>query len=220
MSELTNCLARAALEEPRAVEPALAQSDPARRDHYIAMASLGVALTYATIRYNVFKHVPWADWPGYVVNKALALAGLALIGLSVLRMIRSGRTIRRFMVWAGGMTLAHVLLSVALLKTDYFAKLFADGKLTFLAGWSMLLGAGAYALLEIGARRSRQWDTAARLEVLALVALLTGLHAALPSVASWFQPAIWPGGLPPITLISFVIGAAVWALVHVRRQLV
>ncbi len=195
-------------------DPLAAEQAATAADHRIVGGSLALALGYATVRYNVFKHVPWADWPHYVVNKALALAGLILIALSVLRLARRGGTIRRLMAWAGGFTSAHVLLSLALLRPEYFDKLFVDGKLTAAAGWSMLLGAAAWAATEVGARRAHQWRPAVRGELLALIALVSGLHAALPSIGGWFAPATWPGGLPPITLISFAIGLIAWLAIR------
>jgi hypothetical protein len=45
---------------------------------------LGSAI-YATARYNVFKGVPWSDWPIYTLNKAFALSALLLLVSSVLR---------------------------------------------------------------------------------------------------------------------------------------
>ncbi|KQX19271.1 hypothetical protein [Sphingomonas sp. Root720] len=203
--------------EPETAEPAQRDDAAACADHRIVVASLAVALGYATLRYNVFKHVPWADWPHYVVNKALAMAGLGLIVLSAVRLARRGATIRRLMAWAGGFVSAHVLLSLALLRPDYFDKLFAGGKLTAAAGWSLLLGAAAWAATELGARRAAQWDPASRIELLGLIALASGLHAALPSVGSWFAPSTWPGGLPPITLISFAAGLAGWLAIRWRQ---
>jgi hypothetical protein len=217
MSALASLLRPSSPHEPEAAEPAPSDGAAAGTDHRIVAASLALALGYATLRYNVFKHVPWADWPHYVVNKALALAGLVLIALSVVRLAQRGATIRRLMAWAGGFTSAHVLLSLALLRPDYFEKLFAGGKLTAAAGWSLLLGATAWAATELGARRAPQWRAASRVELLGVIALASGLHAALPSVGSWFAPSTWPGGLPPITLISFAVGLAAWLAIRWRQ---
>lgn len=173
------------------------------------------ALGYATLRYNVFKGVPWADWPAYTVNKALAVASLLMIAATVIRLRRPGKPTSVLMATAGALALAHSLLSFALLNPLYYARLFDAGKLTLAAGLSLTLGAAVMAVMELGARRSHRWSLPTQHAALALVACAAGVHAALPAIATWFDPATWPGGLPPLTLISFVAGviaAAAWRL--------
>ena len=50
-----------------------------------SLAALLGSTLYATVRYNVVKGVPWSDWPAYTPNKALALAALVVLVLSVVR---------------------------------------------------------------------------------------------------------------------------------------
>lgn len=171
-------------------------------------AALSVAaLGYATLRYNVFKGVPWADWPAYTVNKALAVASLLLIAATVIRLRRPGQRTAILMATAGALALAHSLLSFALINPGYYPRLYdAAGKLTFAAGLSLTLGVAVMAIMELGARRSERWSPPLRHMVLALVAFTAGVHAALPATASWFDPATWPGGMPPLTLISSLAG--------------
>ena len=52
-----------------------------RRDSRIVAVTVAVSGIYATLRYNVFKRVPWSDWPHYVGNKILALSALILVSL-------------------------------------------------------------------------------------------------------------------------------------------
>jgi hypothetical protein len=169
------------------------------------------ALAYATFRYNVFKGVPWTDWPAYTLNKALAFASLILIALTVIRISRGLRT-SKIMLAAGALALCHSLLSFALLNPLYYPKLYEAGKLTAIAGLAMTLGAAATVALEVGARRSQGWRPSQRAAALALIAFAVGLHAALPSLSGWIAPETWPGFMPPITLLSFLCGSiAVWA---------
>lgn len=178
---------------------------PALRDHAVAAGLLGLALLYATLRYNVFKHVPWSDWPGYTTNKALAVGSLLLLAAAVLRLARRQPS-GILLLWSGGLALSHSLLSFALLSPLYFPKLFYEGKLTAAAGLSLLLGALLMAVMEIGARLGSEWPPAWRQGSLALVAFGTGLHASVTAFPSWVETGTWPGGLPPLTLISFVTG--------------
>lgn len=191
-----------------------------RHGHRLAAGLIGAALLYATVRYNVFKGVPWVDWPAYTVNKALAVGSLLIIVAAVVRL---GRPLARTGVllgWAGVLALAHSLLSFALLNPTYYTRLFADNRLTAVAGLSLTLGALLMAGLDLGARRAAGWSSRLRHGLLALIAFGSGLHAALPAISTWVQPASWPGGLPPLTLISFLAGSlavAVW-LPHSRAK--
>lgn len=191
-------------------EPSRPREGPAAanggRDHWLALAGLCVALGYATLRYNVFKGTPWADWPAYTVNKGLAVAALLLMAAALLRLRVGGRT-GTLLMWAGGFALAHSLLSFALLDPVYYARLFDGRKLTAAAGLSLTLGAILMAGMEISARRACEWRIGVRRAMLAWIAFGTGVHAAIPAVSSWFAPAAWPGGLPPLTLIAFLVGA-------------
>lgn len=178
------------------------------------------ALGYATLRYNVFKGVPWSDWPAYVVNKGLAVASLLIMAAAVWRW-RLGRGPARVLIAAAGvLALAHSLLSFALLDPAYYERLFTAGKLTPTAGLSITLGVLAMAAMDLGARRGEHWPRRVRVRSLALVALGSGLHAALPAIAGWLEPAKWPGGLPPLTLISFVAGLVALAagFRHLRNR--
>lgn len=175
-------------------------------DHWRAATLLGLALGYATLRYNVLKGVPWPDWPAYTANKALGVGALLSMTAAIFRLRQPARGGTPFLIWAGVLALTHSLLSFALLDPVYYPRLFQGKKLTEIAGISLTLGALLMAGLELGARRAGVWSHSLRLRTLALIAFGTGLHAALPALSTWFEPASWPGGLPPLTLISFLAG--------------
>jgi hypothetical protein len=186
------------------------------REPAIILSAMAASLLYATARYNIFKKVPWADWPIYTVNKALALAALILM-LASLRGMIAGRRIGRVMMWAGTCAFLHIILSLTLLDPAYYPKFFAGAKLNATAGISLLIGAAAAVAMELGARKSGSWSSRQRVRTLAAIALAGGLHAAIPGTGTWFAPADWPGGLPPITLISFGFGLAAAGLVWKAR---
>jgi hypothetical protein len=205
-SSQTSLRAAAGHSVPVPLTPAAARQ--IRRDLWVSGGLFAAALAYATIRYNVFKGVPWPDWPAYTFNKALAVASLLIIVAAVVRLARrSGRT-HLLLASAGLFALAHSLLSFALFNPTYFPRLFESGKLTFAGGLSVTLGAIVMAVMELGARRGGTWQPSLRRQVLALAAFAGGVHAALPAVSTWIDVAGWPGGLPPITLISFLAGTA------------
>lgn len=190
-----------------------------RNDHLIAGAWLTAALLYATLRYNVLKHVPWADWPTYIVNKAFGVSSLILLALSAFRWSVGKPAGKPLMLWSGGLAGAHVVLSLILLNPEYYPKFFAGTKFNAVASFSMLFGVLAFALQELGARKSQHWSPTAKRIALALLAVLIGVHAALTGIPGWFVPAMWPGGLPPITLVSATIAlSAAFALTFKAKR--
>lgn len=173
-----------------------------RKDLAIVIGVAALTAAYATLRYNVFKGVPWGDWPGYILNKVLAVSSLVLLAWAGSRKVRGGGPSAMLMTWGGGAALAHVLLSFALLQPAYFERLFMAGKLTAAAGFSIAAGALAYVLLEIGARRSSEWTRGTSLGVLMLLLGLAVVHTAVPAAQSWLSLQTWPGYLPPLTMLA------------------
>jgi hypothetical protein len=185
----------------------------------IVVAVVASSVAYATIRYNVVKGVAWSQWPGWVLNKAAALSALVLLAIAVLR---AGRAPDRapLLAAASWLMLVHVALSLALLGPAAYPTLFSDGLPTLAASFSLLLGVVAAASAPRMLRpdsRTGSYPRAERIRI-AFLALVVALHAGLLGFTGWATPGKWPGGLPPITLISFAIGllAAVAGLARRR----
>jgi DMSO/TMAO reductase YedYZ heme-binding membrane subunit len=173
-----------------------------------------LALIYAVLRYHVFGGVPWASLPLYTTNKAVSLAGLALLAAAYL-VRRSGLAVR-FGLTGLALTAVHVLMSLALLDPAYYPKLYNLAKLHLAGEIAMLCGCVAAILLALPAIASlpalaealgrRRWSACQRMGYAALA--ITGIHVLAIGVPGWFAPATWPGGMPPITLLSFLIALA------------
>jgi hypothetical protein len=168
---------------------------------------------YATLRYNVFKAVAWSEWPVYVFNKVCALSALVLLMIYALRRRRGpavGGTDLLVPAWL--LMLTHVGLSLAILAPAYYAKYFQADKLTWQAGWSMLLGVVAAVAFHKCTRACELMQATGLLKNVGGIAFVSGLHAALLGYAGWFDPGAWPGRMVPITLLSFAAGSvALWA---------
>jgi hypothetical protein len=163
------------------------------------------SLAYATLRYNVFKGVAWADWPVFILNKGLALASLLVLAAWILGHRRSTDASEPALLAAASrLMLGHIGLSLAALSPVYFPAFFADGRLTWQAGTALAIGVAAAVALPVVSRPGRAHRS--RLRGLGLIAFAAGCHAALFGYSSWFTPAAWPGSLPPITLVSFAAG--------------
>jgi hypothetical protein len=175
------------------------------------------SVLYATLRYNLFQGVPWADWPVYTLNKAFALSALILLVFFIIRRAREqGPGKVRTLYGAGVFGAIHVILSLALLSPAYYGKLFSEGKLTATAGWSVGLGAVAAAAMAFGTIIRGDQDMGRGLRNLSILALVIGFHALLQGFAGWFVPSNWPGMMPPITLISFLLGLAAAAIAYAQ----
>lgn len=158
---------------------------------------------YATARYNVIKGVPWEDWPTYTVNKVFAVSAVALLLVAAVRRRRSAGSAGPLLGHAALLTALHVVLSLMLLTPAYFEKYFAAGKLTAAAGVAMTFGALGLVWMMRGTLTGQRARGG-----LALLATLTIGHTAVQGFAGWLDPATWPGGLPPITLLSTLLALA------------
>jgi hypothetical protein len=169
------------------------------------------SVAYATLRYNVFKGVPWADWPVYILNKAAALSGLLLLVAWLVRTRRRGSTSEAsLLLMARRLAIAHAGLSLAILTPVYFPAFFTDGKLAPAESMSLVVGVGLIAGLFTGRPAPR--GTVPSAGTVGLITFFAGAHAAVAGYGGWFSPAVWPGYMPPITLVSGIAGIAGLAL--------
>ena len=199
----------------------LEMRDRARLEACLSVPAVLLVVTaaYAATRYVVFG--PWttAAVPLYVFNKAAAWSALLLLalafGLGPAARIwprLSGLLWRRRYWGVVGFVLAtvHIVLSLSILNYGYYRLMFRQAfEFTALAGWSLLAGALAWMALMAplaaslpgvqAAMSVRYWRVLQRVGLLGL--LLTGLHLAY-GAPGWWRPALWYGGLPPITLLS------------------
>ena len=186
-----------------------------------------IVFAYAVLRYNVFKGVPIAQVPLYIMNKVFALVSVVLIGLSfaigpVCRFSKkfvSKLYLRKYFGLLGfGVASLHGLISLLLFNSAYYPKFFAEGgKLTMEGELSMLFGVLAlfiFAIVSVTSVPSvekglheKQWKFIQRIGYVAYVLVL--LHVTVMGFVGWLKPSDWPGGLYPISMITFVIIAIV-----------
>jgi hypothetical protein len=196
------------------------------RPAIIALIVFLFSLAYATTRYIVFGTVAIEQLPVYIVNKAVAVTGLGLLaGARFVRERQVGRTLG--LIGASFIGL-HTLLSLMILQPACFPRLHnAAGKMTGSAELSMLAGAVALGLLAIMLWSSPRRDEgeagapAEEIPPLARVVLAAAaLHSLVLGYAVWRKPGEWPGGLPPITMISFLIAVAGLLPVGGRKRVI
>lgn len=190
------------------------------------VAIVALCVLYATIRYNVFAGVSWSEFPLFIANKGISIGAAVLLALAYLanRLVPadahgrgSGRALARAAGLGGaGLAAAHTLVSFAALLPRRYPSLFDQGTLND-AGWVCLAaGTLALALFAIPAVYSfprflpalgpEHWRRAQSVGYLGLG--LTALHVWSLGAHNWWDPSAWPGGLPPISLLSFIVCAA------------
>lgn len=181
-------------------------------------------LAYAVLYCHVAGSVPWKDFSLYALNKGISLSAFILVtcGFSFRPLINLG--VRLPKAWynarkALGMTgfllvLIHTLISFLLFRPSVYGRFFEpDGTLTVFAWLSMLCG--ILALVSLWAynfsfqtflREDRRFDRfITSQKFLQFTLLLGAVHLLILGYEDWLNPGGWQGGLPPISLLAFLI---------------
>jgi hypothetical protein len=185
-----------------------------------------LSIAYAVLRYHIVGPVPWDDFPLFIFNKGLCLAGFILLTLNFslgpLRHlgvpISEGWLNSRKALGMGGflLVLLHAFMSFLLFSPDIYGKFFdADGSLSLIGGWSMLFGVLGFVFLwgyNMSFQTFLREDAAfirflTSRKTLLLALTLGGLHLFFMGYQGWLNPAGWHGGLPPISLVAFAFFA-------------
>ncbi len=184
-------------------------------------------LAYAVLRYHIAGPVPWKDFPFFILNKGISLSAFILLTCNFSLGPLSNLGVRVPEGWlnarkAMGMTgfllvLIHALMSFLLFTPAVYGKFFEpDGTLTLLAGLSMLGGILAFVVLwaynlsfQTFLREDRAFIRFITSRKFMLFALLLGAaHLFFLGYEGWIRPAGWHGGLPPVSLVAFVLFGA------------
>jgi hypothetical protein len=156
------------------------------------------------MRYAGFANVSPTHIPVYLLNKGISMTAAFSLLMASLGVIRSQRDLFDF--WRKAcmnLVFIHVLLSLAILNKGYFPKFFAGEMMSLTGEITLLLGAlGVYCFwrlltFEMAPHVRRVIMTAAN-------ALAAG-HLFVMGYDGWLQVQKWNGGLPPITLLSFIL---------------
>jgi hypothetical protein len=203
----------------------------------IIMVTLLVAIGYAVLRYHIVGPVLWKDFPMFILNKGLCLAGFILLtfnfSLGPLNSLgvpvsKGWLNARKTMGMTGFLlVLIHVLMSFLLFSPAIYGKFFAqDGSLTQLAGLALLFGILAFVFLwayNLSFQTFLREDTAfirfiTSRKVLLFALVLGGLHLFFMGYEGWLKPAGWHGGLPPISLVAFTFFAVGYLINLLGRE--
>ena len=203
----------------------------------IILVALLLAIGYAVLRYHIVGPVPWKDFPMFILNKGLCLAGFILLTLNFTLGPLNNLGVPVSWGWlnarkALGMTgfllvLIHALMSFMLFSPAVYAQFFVeDGTLTLLGGLAMLFGVLGFVFLwgyNLSFQTFLREDTAfiqfiTSRKMLLFALVLGGLHLAFMGYEGWLEPAGWHGGLPPISLVAFSFFAIGYLINLVGRE--
>jgi len=181
-------------------------------------------LAYAVVRYVVFKGVSSEHVPVYILNKAVAVMSLYFLGVSIASADKALR--RRSGMLGFAAAGLHVLLTQPILTPAYLPKLFIqpDGSAGFgvSAEAALLCGALGFLGLFILAWPKSPESPGAKHGTVVLLSraavAAAAAHCLFLGGSGWFNPATWPGFLPPITLLAFVYACAALALSFRRTR--
>jgi DMSO/TMAO reductase YedYZ heme-binding membrane subunit len=203
----------------------------------IILAVLMASIGYAVLRYHVAGPVPWKDFPFFILNKGLCLAAFILLTINFalgpanslgMRIPTSWLAARRALGMTGFLlVLFHVLMSFLLFNIARYPQFYLeDGTLTLAAGLSMLGGVAAFVALwayTISFQTFLREDSAFIDFITSRGFMLFGItlgavHLFFMGYAGWLDPGSWHGGLPPISLVAFVIFAIGYVINLLGRE--
>ncbi len=186
------------------------------------------SIAYAILRYHIVGTVDWKDFPFFILNKGISLAGLILLVFNFafgplnnigVKVPEGWLNARKVLGMTGFLLiLIHALISFMLFSPNVYEKFFeADGTLTLLAGLSMLGGVLAFVVLwaynmsfQTHMREDKafiQFITSRTFLLWAM--LLSAAHLIFMGYEGWLNPSGWQGGIPPVSLVAisvFTIG--------------
>lgn len=153
-------------------------------------------LIYAIIRYNVFGTVSYSDIPTLIVNKSISFSTIIFLAFaSYYKLKHNTYKYDSYVQLFRTFVFMHVLLSMLLFSNQYYPKLYDGERLTFFANLAILTGLLGFSYLYNKI-----------VDVIKLVLyFLIAMHLYFIASSSWFTPQSWNGGMPPISLLCFLL---------------
>lgn len=168
------------------------------------------ALFYSIVRYHLFKEVPWIDFPLYIMNKVVSFSAIIYIAIYLILEKRNYNELStKIRKYAKNLIFIHLIISLILLTPSYYHKFFNGMKFNFIGQLSLFAGVIALGMMnslkfaktpnpKVTLSSMRKYGTE-------LLLFLISLHLFVMGYQGWLTPGSWPGGMPPITLLAFVV---------------
>lgn len=168
------------------------------------------ALFYSIVRYHIFKEVPWIDFPLYIMNKVVSFSAIIYIAIYLILEKRNYNELStKIRKYAKNLIFIHLIISLILLTPSYYHKFFNGMKFNFIGQLSLFAGVIALGMMnslkfaktpnpKVTLSSMRKYGTE-------LLLFLISLHLFVMGYQGWLTPGSWPGGMPPITMLAFVV---------------
>lgn len=159
---------------------------------------------YAVIRYAGFGHVSLIHVPVYIMNKSISMTAVEALFMAALGVMRSEKDTVRFWINAcSQLVFIHILLSLGILSKGYFASYFEGDKMSLTGEVVLLMGAlAAYCFWRL---KTAAIKPALQRTLTLLACTLVAVHLFAMGFDGWLHVEKWNGGMPPITLLSFLL---------------
>ena len=165
---------------------------------------------YAVLRYNIFSDILWSDFPLFILNKILSFSAVILLSLAIIfRKKEDSYACKKVLKYSKVLILTHFILSFIIFTSFYYPKFFIEGKINLVGQFSIL--AGIAALFQMNNLR---YYKLSRLEKsisffrrngFEFLLIFLSLHLIVMGYSGWLKIDDWPGVLPPISLLSFIV---------------
>ena len=172
-----------------------------------------IALLYSIVRYNIFKNVPWSDFPVFIFNKSIALTIIFLMFYYRTSISRKNLAVEPVWSFMYVLVFTHMILSLSILEPSYFSKFYMDGHLNLTGSLSILTG--VIAFMGFSVMGFLKLLIKIKVDFTIDKWFLSGLkftniffvmaHVFIMGIKGWISPSEWPGYLLPISLVAFIV---------------
>jgi len=181
-----------------------------KKETLLSIAIFLLFFLYTWLRLVGYGTYTRADF-WFILNKSLAFSIIGIMFVAYLP-VAYGKLKRNILgYFAFYFTLLHFILSIFLLPGKYYTYYhLPDGRLCFDFKMSVILGiVSFFALLAVYFYFKQKRKSGVNPKIFGCLTCIyyVGLlgHVYFLGYEHWAEPGSWPGGIPPATLISFVL---------------
>ena len=161
------------------------------------------ASVYTFLRYVIFGNVLPENLPVYLLNKSVSMTSVVCLLFTAIYFTK--KKLDKVKFWGRASlhsAYIHIILSLSILSKEYYPKFFGLEKMNLTGEITILFGVLAAYCYWLISHTSE--DFMHKILQILSSALIVG-HLIAMGFNGWLRIEGWHGGLPPISLISFVL---------------
>ncbi len=194
-----------------------------RKNQLIIVLTILFTFIYAFERYVVFGTTSIQQVPLYLLNKVVSFSGIVIISITLIisnvlkrrKMYDNSASKQNTLLGLFGVSLIvfHFLISIIIFSKEYFPKLYLNDKLSMSGEVSLLFSnialillsfAGIISFIKVFTKVEIKIKST-YLQFIKIALVFTCFHLIFMGWSSWFVFSKWNGGLPPMTLLAFIV---------------